>query len=87
MPFESLSQLRTCYSRNYSKWDCDKWLRHTPSICSLPQRKEMRMKSRRLRQGEKIKGQIKTGPRGGKFFLITEKSKSGKIKCQIKVYI
>jgi hypothetical protein len=44
------------------------------------------VKSRCLRQGERLKGPIQTGARGGRFFVITEKDKRGVI-CQTKVYL
>jgi hypothetical protein len=62
-------------------------LEHTPSICSLPERKIQGMKTRNQKPGEKIKGPVQTGPRGGKYFVITEKSKNGTSKCKVKVYI
>lgn len=84
MPFKSKAQLRTCYSSR--RWDCDKWLEHTPSICCLPEKKGLPVKSRCIKDNEKVKGPIITGPRGGKFFVITEKNKKGEM-CQMKVYV
>lgn len=90
MPFVSRSQLRTCYSKKYknprSTWNCDEFLDKTPSVCCLPEKKGMPVKSRCMKSGERVKGKIQTGPRGGKFFTIEEKDKRGKV-CVIKVYI
>ncbi len=87
MPFQSKSQLRTCYSKHSKKWNCDKWLKETPSLCDLPEftppksTKSIKPKTRTLRQGEIVKGKIQTGPRGGRFFLLTQG------KCVMKVYL
>lgn len=86
MPFQSRSQLQTCYKRNDPRWDCAKWLQHTPSVCCLPYKKGAISKSRCLKKGERVKGKVQTGPRGGRFFTITEKDSKGKI-CTIKVYL
>ncbi len=91
MPFTSKSQIRTCYSGKFPGWNCDEWLLHTPSVCCLPEkigrsRGRSQGRSRCLRKGEKIKGKVKVGPRGGKYFMITEKDSKGVI-CEIKVYV
>lgn len=99
MPFKSKSQLRTCYSKQaksqklqstrYSKtkgWDCDKWLLETQSVCCLPEKKGMPIKSRCMRKGERVIGRVQTGIRGGKYFTIEEKDSKGTI-CVTKVYI
>jgi len=86
MPFKSRSQLRTCYGKNEKNWNCDEFLKETKSICSLPEKKGGKPKSRTKRKGEKIKGKVKTGPRGGKYFEITEKDSKG-IICKVKVYV
>lgn len=89
MPFKSKRQLRTCYgtqAQRNSRWNCDRWLKETPSVCCLPERKGGKVKSRCMRKGERVKGPIQTGPRGGRFFVITEKDSRGKV-CDIKVYI
>jgi hypothetical protein len=83
MPFKSKSQLRVCY--NTRKWDCNKWLKETPSVCCLPN-KLGQSHSRCMRVNERIVGKVQTGPRGGRFFVIKEKNSSGEI-CQVKVYI
>lgn len=84
MPFKSKSQLRLCYSSN--RWNCDKWLKETDSVCDLPERKVSDVKVRSQRKGEIIKGPLKKGPRGGLYFEIVEKEK-GKVKCVVKVYV
>jgi len=87
MPFKSRSQLGTCYQKgDKGGWKCDEWLDKTPSVCCLPYKKGDKVKSRCMKSGERIKGKIQTGPRGGKFFTITEKDKKG-IVCTIKVYV
>jgi hypothetical protein len=95
MPFKSKSQLRTCYgrrteprgARSKETWNCDQWLRETKSICCLPEKKGIPTKSRCLRNGERIKGKVQTGPRGGRFFIITEKDSRGRKICEVKVYL
>jgi hypothetical protein len=86
MPFKSRSQLRTCYGKRDPRWNCDKWLKETPSVCCLPEKKGRRIKHRCLRSGERIKSIVQTGPRGGKFFTIKEKDDKGEI-CTVKVYL
>ena len=86
MPFRSKSQLAACYKRNDKKWNCDKWLKETPSVCCLPYKKGGTIKTRCLRKGERVKGKIVTGPRGGRYFTITEKDNRGTI-CMVKVYL
>ncbi len=87
MPFKSKSQLRTCYARKHSHpsstWNCDEWLRKTPDIGCLPEKKGKRPKRacRNQRKDEKIIGKIMTGPRGGKYFIIRQG------EDEIKVYV
>lgn len=90
MPFTSKSQLRTCYKQKSvnpkSTWNCDEFLRATPSVCCLPERKNKTVtRSRCLLKNERIVGKIQTGPRGGRYFTIKERY--GKKECTIKVYI
>ena len=88
MPFRSRSQLSTCYGTGgFGRGEelCDRFLKETPSICSLPYRKGEGT-SRVQRKGEIVKGKVQTGPRGGKYFMITEKDRNGK-RCEIKVYL
>jgi len=86
MPFKSKSQMGACYKRKDPRWDCDKWLDETPSVCCLPYKKGGRVKTRCLRKGERIRGPVQTGARGGRFFTITEKDSRGVI-CTVKVYL
>lgn len=90
MPFKSRSQLQTCFGRSRkskrSNWNCNEWLRETPSVCCLPYREGDKVKSRCMRKGERIVGKVRTGPKGGKFFTITEKDSKGTL-CTIKVYV
>lgn len=86
MPFKSKSQLQACYKRNDKRWDCKEWLDSTPSVCCLPYKKGGKVKSRCMKQGERITGSVQTGARGGKFFVITEKDSKGVI-CHTKVYL
>lgn len=86
MPFQSKSQLQTCYQKKYSNWNCDAFLKETPSVCALPYKKGYPSKSRKIKQNEKIKGKLQIGPRGGKFFIITERNSKG-IVCSMKVYV
>ena len=86
MPFKSISQLNTCYARSKNGWNCDHFLKNTPSVCCLPYKSGSVSKSRCMRSGERIVGNIQIGPRGGKFFTIKENDKSG-IVCVVKVYI
>jgi len=86
MPFKSKSQLRTCYGRRQKGWNCDEFLQKTPSVCCLPEKVGMPIKTRCMRKGERIVGKVQTGARGGKYFLIEEKDVHGKV-CTIKVYV
>lgn len=87
MPFGSKSQLRTCYGVNDPRWNCDEWLKSTKSVCDLPEKVAKKKKTKRDTNNIITKGQILKGPRGGKYFFITEKTRSGKIVCQLKVYV
>lgn len=86
MPFTSRSQYNTCLAKKDKRWDCDRWLKETPSLCCLPYRQGGTVKSRCMKNGERIIGKIQTGPRGGKYFIITERDKKG-VVCTVKVYI
>lgn len=86
MPFQSKSQLRTCYGKKQPGWDCKKWLEHTPSVCCLPEKKGLPRKTRCIKPNERIVGKLQTGIRGGKFFVIEEKDKKGK-SCVTKIYV
>jgi hypothetical protein len=91
MPFKSKAQLRTCYGRKPKGWNCDSFLKETPSVCCLPEKVGMPQKpgsakSRCMRKGERIVGKVQTGARGGKYFLIEEKDGKSNI-CTMKVYI
>ena len=88
MPFKSKAQIRTCYyadSKNSSKnpkstWDCVKWLSDTVKnggcVKGLPYEKNggkpSSSKCRQLKKGEKIRGAVKIGSRGGLYFEIKE---------------
>lgn len=85
MPFQSKAQVRTCYYTNSknspknpnSKWDCDKWLSDTAKsggcVKGLPYEKNGHaVKCRQLKKGEKIRGAVKIGSRGGLYFEIKE---------------
>lgn len=82
MPFLSKAQMRTCYGLNTPKWDCNKWLQETPDICFTS-----KTRSRPIQKYEKIVGPVQTGPRGGKFFIITQKNSKGKEICKVKIYL
>lgn len=86
MPFRSKSQLRTCYGKHDSRWNCDEWLSKTDSVCCLPEKKGLKVKCRPKKKNEIVKGPIKQGPKGGKYFEITEKNKNGTL-CVVKIYI
>lgn len=84
MPFRSKAQLRTCYGggiKKMNKKDCDKWLKETKSVCCLPERVGLPSSTRCQRKEERVKGKVKTGPRGGKYFEIKEGD------CKVKVYL
>lgn len=85
MPFTSKSQLTTCYKKNDPRWNCDEFLKKTPSVSCLPYKKGGKTPSRCIRQGERIVGKVKTGPRGGKYFEIKEKDNRGNVVVT-KVY-
>lgn len=89
MPFKSKSQLRTCYGRRPKGWDCDKWLKETPSVCCLPEKKGLPVKSRCMsekKDGNRTITNIQTGARGGRFFVIEENDNRGQA-CLMKVYL
>jgi|KBSMisStandDraft_5_1062788.scaffolds.fasta_scaffold79991_2 hypothetical protein len=90
MPFKSKAQLRTCYSKKAkgqaNNWNCDEFLNKTESVCCLPEKKGDKIKSRCMKNGERVIGSIKVGPRGGKFFTIQEKDSRG-VVCIVKVYL
>ena len=86
MPFKSRAQLRTCYGRKggFGKGikGCDEWLKKTKlSLECLPEKAGDGPKCRRIKGGERIRSKLMEGPRGGKYFIITE----GKYK--VKVYV
>ena len=81
MPFQSKSQLRTCFSKEAKAkaqgkktgWNCKKWLKETKDPDCLPSFKGRPRKCvtcRRMRKGEKIVGPVQTGPRGGRYFFV-----------------
>jgi hypothetical protein len=84
MPFQNLSQLRTCYGLYDKRWNCDRWLKETNSVCALHDRKTGRQPST---PRKKVKSKIMEGPRGGKYFMITEYGSSGRKVCEKKVYV
>ena len=87
MPFQSKSQIRLCYGSPKKSWNCNKFLKETKkSICSLPNRKGESVKRSSGRVAKRTVSRIKTGPRGGKYRLITEKNSKGKVVCECKVY-
>ena len=86
MPFKSKSQLRTCYGTHKKGWNCNEWLDKTPSVCCLPEKKGMPVRSRCMKKNERIIGKVQTGARGGKFFTIEERDSKGTI-CIVKVYV
>lgn len=85
MPFESRSQLGTCYAGQMPGVDCDEWLRETRSVCGLPYRRGIVGNNRRV---QRRKGPVRVGPRGGRYFTITERdARTGKKLCTVKVYL
>ena len=80
--------MRTCYGRNDPRWDCDEWLSKTPSVCDLPSRSSGKpsVRSRTRNKNEIIKGPVKTGDRGGRYFEIIETT-NGKVACTVRVYL
>ena len=86
MPFASKSQLRTCYGKNDKAWNCKEFLRKTPSVCCLDEKKTV-TKSRCKGPTERIVGKITTGPRGGRYFVIREKTNCCNKACTVKVYV
>lgn len=86
MPFKSKAQLRTCFSLHPPGWDCKEWLDKTKSVCCLPERVGMPVKTRCMKTGERIVGKVQVGPRGGRYFEIIEKDKAGEV-CKVKVYL
>lgn len=78
MPFKSKRQLQTCYGKKLAtesrgqkfNWNCDEWLRKTPSPnclptdISSPRRKCISQKNKNI-------SPIYVGPRGGHFFFVS----------------
>jgi hypothetical protein len=101
MPFKSKAQIRTCYGLKSSpkkispkgkksspkKWNCDKFLKETPSICNMHDKFSPSDTKRRNVGHTKTKTPVQKGPRGGHFFYIIEKDKNGKEVCRMKVYV
>ena len=89
MPFKSLSQLRTCYGKNDPRWNCKEFLNATPSVCCLPEKTNETPKCRYAKKDIVRKtSKVQTGPRGGKYVIITEKNKkTKKVICKKKVYV
>lgn len=86
MPFKSKSQLRTCYGRKggFGKGvkGCDEWLSSTNiSLECLPERASEPYKCRKMKDGERVRSRLMVGPRGGKYFIISEGG------YKIKVYV
>jgi hypothetical protein len=71
MPFRSKAQLRTCYGTHPKGWDCDKWLHETKNPDCLPERVggSPKRSCRRSRSPTR-RSPLRTGPRGGKYYLI-----------------
>ena len=87
MPFKSKSQLRVCYNKHDPRWNCKEWLDKTDNLCCLPEKLGYEAKKcRMIKKDERVVGSIQVGPRGGKFFVITEYNNKGKA-CEIKVYL
>jgi hypothetical protein len=87
MPFKSKSQMRLCFNKHNKKWNCEEWLDKTEDVCCLPEKVGEKSKFRCIKKGERIIGKVQTGPRGGKYFTITEKDSKGKDRCTVKVYL
>ena len=85
MPFQSLSQLRTCYGKNDTNWNCDEWLKETPSVCSLRNKKGAPQHI--VGKITRYVSPIQEGTKGGKYFTVTEKDVNGKIVCIKKIYV
>jgi hypothetical protein len=86
MPFTSKSQLSTCYGAKNPGWNCNEMLRSTSSVCALPSRSGSPKKNS-PKVAKRSKSRVQTGPRGGKFFIITERNAKGNIICETKVYV
>lgn len=77
MPFKSVRQLQTCYSKQLSarakgketRWDCDEWLKKSPRC--LPTTESSSSKQcRTMRKGEKVRSPVYEGSRGGLYFYV-----------------
>lgn len=70
MPFKSVAQLRTCYTRRPKGWNCEEWLSKT-NLCALPERERgtltEKQVTRKKGQVPAKLGPLKTGSRGGKY--------------------
>jgi hypothetical protein len=85
MPFKSKAQLRQCFAREYaakfrgepSTWNCRGWLSETPNPECLPEKTGGKPACRKMYRTEAVIGPIKTGPKGGRYFMVGD----------IKVYL
>ena len=66
--------------------NCEVFLKETKMVCCLPYKEGDKIKTRWLKNGERIRGKNQTGPRGGKFFTIIDRDLEGEI-CTIKIYL
>lgn len=62
MPFQSRSQLRTCFGSKKKGWNCEKWLKETPNPYCLPEKKGLAIKCKT--RTKPLVGPIRTGPSG-----------------------
>jgi hypothetical protein len=78
MPFQSKAQMRLCFSKmlkarasgKKSTWDCDKWLKETKNVNSLPNKKYSGKKSSQKGHKTLKVSSVKTGARGGKYIIV-----------------
>jgi hypothetical protein len=50
MPFRSKSQMRACFAKHDSSWDCHKWAHETPNRKSLPDRLKKKLRGGEMMQ-------------------------------------
>lgn len=84
MPFQSLAQLRTCYAKHDPRWNCDQWAKET-DLSSLkersPKKQHQTTKKSKISGGNLAKSKIYTGPRGGRYFYLTQGG------TRVKIYV
>lgn len=86
MPFQSRSQMRTCFGGGMGNTNCRKWARETKNICNLPAYKG-ESKSRKRSTSRVSISKVQKGSRGGKYVVVSGIDKGGRKVCSYKMYV